>query len=159
MQSSRTQVGIIGAGPAGLALAQLLQGAGVDSVVLERRSRDYVLGRVRAGVIEQGTVEILRRAGVVARLEREGLQHHGVEIAAGARRHRIDFAAQSASVTVYGQTELTKDLVDARDARGVPPLFEVEDVVLEDVDSQRPRLRYSRRGEAHELRAVSDGGT
>ena len=151
MRSSRTQVGIIGAGPAGLALAQLLQGAGVDSVVLERRSRDYVLGRVRAGVIEQGTVEILRRAGVVARLEREGLQHHGVEIAAGARRHRIDFAAQSASVTVYGQTELTKDLVDARDARGVPPLFEVEDVVLEDVDSQRPRLRYRRGGEAHVL--------
>jgi p-hydroxybenzoate 3-monooxygenase len=151
MRSSRTQVGIIGAGPAGLALAQLLQGAGVDSVVLERRSRDYVLGRVRAGVIEQGTVEILRRAGVVARLEREGLQHHGVEIAAGERRHRIDFAAQSASVTVYGQTELTKDLVDARDSRGVPPLFEVEDVVLEDVDSRRPRLRYRRGGEAHVL--------
>ena len=151
MQSSRTQVGIIGAGPAGLALAQLLQGAGVDSVVLERRSRDYVLGRVRAGVIEQGTVEILRRAGVVARLEREGLQHHGVEIAAGARRHRIDFAAQSASVTVYGQTELTKDLVDARDSSGVPPLFDVEDVVLEDVVSARPRLRYRRGGEAHVL--------
>ena len=104
MRSSRTQVGIIGAGPAGLSLAQLLQGAGIDSVVLERRSRDYVLGRVRAGVIEQGTVEILRRAGVAARLEREGLLHHGVEIAAGERRHRIDFTAQNASVTVYGQT-------------------------------------------------------
>jgi len=151
MQSSRTQVGIIGAGPAGLALAQLLQGAGIDSVVLERRSRDYVLARVRAGVIEQGTVEILRKAGVAARLEREGLLHYGVEIAAGERRHRIDFAAQSASVTVYGQTELTKDLVDVRDASGVPPLFEVEDVVLEDIDSQRPRLRYRRGGEEHVL--------
>jgi len=151
MRSLRTQVGIVGAGPAGLALAQLLQGAGIDTVVLERRSRDYVLGRVRAGVIEQGTVEILRRAGVAARLDREGLVHRGVEIAAGERRHRIDFAAQGASVTVYGQTELTKDLVDARDSNGVPPLFGVEDVVLEDVDSQRPRLRYRQNGEAHVL--------
>jgi p-hydroxybenzoate 3-monooxygenase len=151
MGSLRTQVGIIGAGPSGLALAQLLHGAGIDSVVLERRSRDYVLARVRAGVIEQGTVEILRRAGVASRLEREGLLHHGVEIAAGERRHRIDFAAQSASVTVYGQTELTKDLVDARDAAGVPPLFDVEGVVLEDIDRERPRLRYTRGGEAQVL--------
>jgi len=128
-----------------------LQGAGIDSVVLERRSRDYVLGRVRAGVIEQGTVEILRKAGVAARLEREGLLHHGVEIATGERRHRIDFAAQRASVTVYGQTELTKDLVDARDSSGVPPLFDVEDVVLEDVVSARPRLRYRQGGEARVL--------
>jgi p-hydroxybenzoate 3-monooxygenase len=151
MRSSRTQVGIIGAGPAGLALAQLLQGAGIDSVVLERRSRDYVLARVRAGVIEQGTVDILRRAGVAARLEREGLLHHGVELAAGERRHRIDFAAQSASVTVYGQTELTKDLVDARESSGVPPVFDVEDVVLEELDTERPRVRYRRSGEAHVL--------
>ena len=151
MGGSRTQVGIIGAGPSGLALAQLLHGAGIDSVVLERRSRDYVLGRVRAGVIEQGTVEILRRAGVAARLEREGLLHHGVEIAAGEQRRRIDFAAQSASVTVYGQTELTKDLIDARDASGVPPLFDVEGVVLEDIDRERPRLRYTRGGEARVL--------
>ena len=151
MASTRTQVGIIGAGPSGLALAQLLHGAGIDSVVLERRSRDYVLGRVRAGVIEQGTVEILRRAGVAARLEREGLLHHGVEIAAGEQRHRIDFAAQSASVTVYGQTELTKDLIDACDAAGVPPLFDVEGVVLEGIDRERPRLRYTRGGEAHVL--------
>jgi p-hydroxybenzoate 3-monooxygenase len=151
MRSSRTQVGIIGAGPAGLSLAQLLQGAGIDSVVLERRSRDYVLGRVRAGVIEQGTVEILRRAGVAARLEREGLLHHGVEIAAGERRHRIDFTAENASVTVYGQTELTTDLVEARDSSGVPPLFDVEDVVLEGVVSTQPRLRYRQGGEARVL--------
>ncbi|HEX7238177.1 MAG TPA: 4-hydroxybenzoate 3-monooxygenase [Gammaproteobacteria bacterium] len=151
MRSRRTQVGIIGAGPAGLALAQLLHGAGIESVVLERRSRDYVLGRVRAGVIEQGTVDILRRAGVAARLEREGLKHHGVEIAAGERRYRIDFAPQRASVTVYGQTELTKDLMDARDGSGAAPLFEVEDVVLEDIAGERPRLRYSSRGEPHLL--------
>ena len=151
MRKQKTQVGIIGAGPSGLGLAQLLHGAGIESVVLERRSRDYVLGRVRAGVIEQGTVEILRRAGVAARLEREGLKHHGVEIAAGEQRYRIDFAPQNASVTVYGQTELTKDLIEAREASGAPPLFEVDDVALENVGGERPRLRYTHGGAAHEL--------
>jgi p-hydroxybenzoate 3-monooxygenase len=151
MQKQRTQVGIIGAGPSGLTLAQLLHGAGIDSVVLERRSRDYVLGRVRAGVIEQGTVEILRKAGVAARLEREGLKHHGVEIAAADRRYRIDFSEVNASLTVYGQTELTKDLMDAREASGVPPLFEVEDVVLENIEGERPLLRFAQGGATHEL--------
>ena len=138
MQSQRTQVGIIGSGPAGLLLAQLLERAGIDSVVLERRTRDYVLGRVRAGVIEQGVVAILRQAGVAARLDREGLQHDGVEIAVGEQRYRIDFASQAASLTVYGQTELTKDLMDARAASGALPEFEVDDVVLEDLASDRP---------------------
>jgi p-hydroxybenzoate 3-monooxygenase len=147
----RTQVGIIGSGPSGLLLAQLLGRAGIDSVVLERRSRDYVLGRVRAGVIEQGAVEILRNAGVAARLEREGQKHHGVEIAAGEQRYRIDFSAYRASLTVYGQTELTKDLMDARDASGAPPVFEVEGVVLEDIDGARPRLHYTQGGAAHVL--------
>jgi p-hydroxybenzoate 3-monooxygenase len=151
MRSGRTQVGIVGAGPSGLTLAQLLHGAGIDSVVLERRSRDYVLGRVRAGVIERGTVQILRKAGVAARLERQGLEHHGVEIAVGEQRYRIDFTAQSSSLTVYGQTELTNDLVDARDASGAPPLFEVDDVALEDIDRARPRLRYTHGGAAHVL--------
>lgn len=150
MPHQRTQVGIVGSGPSGLLLAQLLDRAGIDSVVLERRTRDYVLGRVRAGVIEQGAVAILREAGVAARLDREGLKHQGVEIAAGGRRYRIDFAAQAASLTVYGQTELTKDLMDARDASGAPPVFEVDDVVLEGVAGE-PRLRYRRGGVANVL--------
>ena len=151
MQSQRTQVGIIGSGPAGLLLSQLLERGGIESVVLERRSRDYVLGRVRAGVIEQGTVAILREAGVATRLEREGLKHHGVEIAVGEQRHRIDFSEHGASVTVYGQTELTKDLVDAREAAGSAPVFEAEDVVVEGVAGDRPRLRYRRHGAEHAL--------
>jgi len=151
MRTTRTQVGIIGSGPSGLLLAQLLGRAGIESVVLERRSRDYVLGRVRAGVIEQGSVAILRHAGVAARLDREGLKHEGVEIAAGERRYRIDFTEANASLTVYGQTELTKDLMEVRDAAGVPPVFEVEDVALEGIDGDRPRIRYVRDGKAHAL--------
>ena len=151
MSASRTQVGIIGSGPSGLLLSQLLQLAGIDSVVLERRSRDYVLGRVRAGVLEQGTVAILRRAGVAERLDREGLVHHGVEIAAGEERRRVDFSAHAASVTVYGQTELTKDLMHARDALGGTLLFEVDEVALEGVESERPALRYRRAGVEHRL--------
>jgi p-hydroxybenzoate 3-monooxygenase len=151
MANQRTQVGIIGSGPSGLLLAQLLERAGIDSVVLERRSRDYVLGRVRAGVIEQGAVAILREAGVAGRLEREGLQHSGVEIAVGAQRYRIDFAEQAARLTVYGQPEHTKDLVAARAASGALPLFEVDDVVLSSLTSERPLLRYTRAGAAHTL--------
>jgi len=151
VSASRTQVGIIGSGPSGLLLSQLLQLAGIDSVVLERRSRDYVLGRVRAGVLEQGTVAILRRAGVAERLDREGLVHHGVEIAAGEERRRVDFSAHAASVTVYGQTELTKDLMHARDALGGTLLFEVDEVALEGVESERPALRYRRAGVEHRL--------
>ena len=151
MTASRTQVGIIGSGPAGLLLSQLLDHAGLDSVVLERRSRDYVLGRVRAGVLEQGVVRILRVAGVGARMDREGLLHHGVEIAAGEEHHHIDFAAHGASVTVYGQTELTKDLVEAREARGGSLVYEAEEVAIEGVDGRQPRLRYRKGGAEHTL--------
>ena len=151
MTASRTQVGIIGSGPSGLLLSQLLDLAGIDSVVLERRSCDYVLGRVRAGVLEQGVVEILRAAGVGARLDREGLVHQGVEIAAGGERHHIDFAAHGASVTVYGQTELTKDLVEARAARGGRLVYEAADVAIEGVDGRQPRLRYRHGGAEHVL--------
>jgi p-hydroxybenzoate 3-monooxygenase len=151
LTARRTQVGIIGGGPSGLLLSQLLDIAGIDSVVLERRSRDYVLGRVRAGVLEQGVVEILRAAGVGARLDREGLVHRGVEIAAGDARLPIDFAAHGASVTVYGQTELTKDLVEARDARGGTLIYEAEDVTVEGIDGRHPRLRYRTSGTEHVL--------
>ena len=151
LTASRTQVGIIGSGPSGLLLSQLLDHAGLDSVVLERRSRDYVLGRVRAGVLEQGVVRILRVAGVGARMDREGLLHHGVEIAAGEERHHIDFAAHGASVTVYGQTELTKDLVEAREARGGTLVYEAEEVAIEGVDGRQPRLRYRKGGAEHTL--------
>src|SRR4051812_40591450 len=109
-RSKRTQVVIVGAGPAGLLLGQLLQREGIDAVILERRSADYVLGRIRAGVLEQGTVEVLERAGVAARVHAEGLRHEGVELGLHGRRHRI--ALQSLvgrSVTVYGQTEMTRD--------------------------------------------------
>jgi p-hydroxybenzoate 3-monooxygenase len=154
MRARRTQVGIIGAGPAGLTLAQLLDLHGVESIVLERRSRDYVLGRVRAGVIEQGVVAILREAGVAGRLDREGIVHHGVEIAVGERRQHIDFRPQGATLTVYGQTELTKDLMEAREAAGSPPVFGVDDVAIDGADSERPRLRY--RHDGKELRIDCD---
>ena len=115
----RTQVAIIGAGPSGLLLGQLLARAGVDNVILERHAGEYVLGRIRAGVLEQGAVETLEEANVAGRLHREGLVHEGIEIAARGERHRIDFKALvGKSVVVYGQTEVTRDLMDARRAAG-----------------------------------------
>ena len=148
-----TQVAIIGAGPAGLLLSQLLDLAGVECVLLERRDRDYVEGRIRAGVLEQGTVDLLRAAKVAGRLEREGLVHDGIELAFEGRRHRIDFAelTPGKAVTVYGQTEVTKDLINARIERGTPPVFEAEDVEVLDFDGERPRVRYRHKGEAKEL--------
>jgi p-hydroxybenzoate 3-monooxygenase len=116
---TRTQVAIIGAGPAGLLLGQLLHRAGVDTVILEQRTADYVLSRIRAGVLEQGTVELLERAGVADRLHAEGLVHEGVELGFGGRRHRVDLKALAGrAVTVYGQTEVTRDLMSARESAG-----------------------------------------
>ena len=149
---ARTQVGIVGGGPSGLLLAQLLKRAGVESVVLERQSRDYVLSRIRAGVLERGTVELLEQAGVGERVKREGLVHDGVMLQFDSRLHRIDFRELvGASVTVYGQTEVTRDLMNARDASGGLTVYEAQDVTPIDFGSERPRLRYRKDGVEHEL--------
>lgn len=148
-----TQVAIVGSGPAGLLLGQLLHRAGIDTVILERRPIERVLARIRAGVLETGTVRLLEEAGVADRLHREGLVHTGIEIAVEGERRRIDFAALTGGrhVTVYGQTEVTKDLVEARRAADLPLLDRVEDVRLLDLDGTRPRVLFRRGGEAFEL--------
>src|SRR5688572_2633917 len=141
----RVQVAIIGAGPAGLLLGQLLHKAGIEALILERRSPEYVLGRVRAGVLERGTVELLERAGVAARLHEEGLLHAGIEISFNGARHRIDLAGLTGGkhVVVYGQTEVTKDLMDAREACGAQTIYEAEDVRLEGFDGSAPSLHFN----------------
>jgi p-hydroxybenzoate 3-monooxygenase len=148
----RTQVGIVGAGPAGLFLSVLLARSGIDSIVLEDRSRDYVENRIRAGVLEQGTADLLNAAGVGARMQREGLIHRGIEIRFDGRGHRIDFLALTGKkITVYGQHEVVKDLIAARLAAGKPLYFEVADVTVDDLDSDAPVVRYTKDGEAHEI--------
>jgi p-hydroxybenzoate 3-monooxygenase len=149
-----TQVAIVGAGPAGLVLARLLELRGIDSVVLELRSREYVEGRVRAGVLEQRTVDLLTEAGVAERLHREGMVHEGVELRFGGRGHRIDFAALAGgrTITVYGQQEVVKDLIAARLDSGGELRFEVSDVAVADVGSERPAVRFGHAGSEHELR-------
>ncbi|MEU6411692.1 4-hydroxybenzoate 3-monooxygenase [Microbispora sp. NPDC046933] len=141
----RTQVGIIGAGPAGLLLSHLLHLRGIESVVLERRSREYVERRVRAGVLEQGTVDTLIEAGVGERLKREGLPHHGIELRYGGAGHRIPFErlVPGRSITVYGQQEVVKDLIAARLADGGDVRFEVDDVAVHDIDTDRPYLTFT----------------
>lgn len=149
----RTQVAIIGAGPAGLLLGQLLHHYGIDNVILERKSGDYVLGRIRAGVLEQGTVDLLEEVGVATRLHREGLVHDGIELAFGGSRHRIDMktATGGKTVTIYGQTEVTRDLMDAREKIGRTTVYEAADVTIHDFDTDRPRVRYVHDGVTHEL--------
>ncbi len=140
----RTQVGIIGAGPAGLLLSRLLQLQGIDTVVLENRSRDYVEARIRAGILEQHTVQTLRDAGMGDRLDREGLPHDGIHLQYPGTRHHVDFEELCGrSVWVYGQTEVTKDLIKAQLDGGPPLLFEVSDVRPEDVDGDTPRIRFT----------------
>ncbi len=149
----KTQVAIIGAGPSGLLLSQLLDLAGIENVVLEQRSRDYVLGRIRAGVLEFGTVELLREAKVNARMDRQGLVHEGFYIAANDHLHRINLKHfTGSSVMVYGQTEVTRDLMDARDAAGGLLIYEAEDVSIHELDTSAPLIRYKHQGELQELR-------
>jgi p-hydroxybenzoate 3-monooxygenase len=149
----RTRVGIVGAGPAGLMLAQLLQREGIDAVVLEARSREHVEQRIRAGVLEQGTVDVLEAAGVGARMRREGLVHHGIELQFDGERHRIPLSelADGRTIVVYGQTEVVKDLIAARLASGAPLLFEVAGVSVHSLDSDRPVIRFEHDGLRDEL--------
>jgi p-hydroxybenzoate 3-monooxygenase len=148
----RTQVAIIGAGPAGLLLGRLLENLGIETVILEQRSRDYVLGRIRAGVLEDGTRRVLNAAGVGARMEAEGLVHSGVELCFDGASHRFDFQdLVGREVMVYGQTEVTRDLMDARHASGGAIVYEAEDVTLYDFDSPRPRVTYRKDGVTHEV--------
>ncbi|MFC8806242.1 4-hydroxybenzoate 3-monooxygenase [Streptomyces anthocyanicus] len=144
----RTTVGIIGAGPAGLLLARLLHNAGIDSVVLESRDRAYVERRQRAGILEQGTVDVLRGAGAGERMDREGLRHDGIELRFDRRRHRVDFPALTGgrSVMVYAQTEVCKDLIALQLEEGGPLLFETEALAVEGADTDRPRVRFRREG-------------
>jgi p-hydroxybenzoate 3-monooxygenase len=150
----RTQVAIIGAGPSGLLLGQLLSRAGIDNVIVERQSPDYVLGRIRAGVLEQVTCDLLDECGIGARMHAHGLVHGGIELLFKGERHRIDMHKLTGgkSVTVYGQTEVTHDLMDARAAAGLPTVYEAGDTVtLHDFDGASPTVRYVKDGVAHEI--------
>jgi p-hydroxybenzoate 3-monooxygenase len=149
----RTQVGIVGGGPAGLLLAHLLHLQGIDSVVLEARSEEYVVDRVRAGVLEQGTVDLMAEIGLGGRMQREGLIHRGINISFAGTLHRIDLHELTGgrAITVYGQNEVQKDLNQARRSTGRPIFHEVEGLSVHDFDSRSPRIRYRHRGGAHEL--------
>ncbi|WP_415404805.1 4-hydroxybenzoate 3-monooxygenase [Tateyamaria sp. SN3-11] len=148
----RTQVVIVGGGPSGLLLGQLLYCAGIDAVVLERKSREYVLGRIRAGVLERGLVGLMGEAGVDTRLKAEGFAHDGTLLAYDGDMFRLDFAKHTdATVMVYGQTEVTRDLYDARDATGGVTHFEVENVVIEGADTDTPFVTYSQHGTPHRI--------
>jgi p-hydroxybenzoate 3-monooxygenase len=149
----RTQVGIVGAGPAGLLLGHLLQLEGIESVVLEDRSREHVEQRIRAGVLEHGTVRLLVESGVGERLQREGMIHHGIELRFAGRGHRIPLTELTGkSITIYGQQEVVKDLIRARLDDGLPLLFEATEVGLHDLQSEQPAIRFRHEGEAKELR-------
>ncbi len=149
----KTQVAIIGAGPSGLLLGALLHKAGIANVIVEQRSGEYVLGRIRAGVLEQGTVDLLDQVGVGQRLHKEGLVHGGVELCFGGARHRIDLHGLTGgkNVTVYGQTEVTRDLLQAREAAGLSTVYEAEGVSLHGFDGSKPRVRYTKDGVAQTL--------
>jgi len=149
----RTQVAIVGAGPAGLLLGQLLHKSGVDAVIIEQRSPDYVLGRIRAGVLEKVCMDLLDQAGVSGRAHAEGLPHDGIELLFKGQRHRIDLheLTGGSRVTVYGQTEVTRDLMDARAAAGLTTVYDAQNVQVHDFDGQHPRVTYEKDGQTHEL--------
>ncbi|ESX89968.1 4-hydroxybenzoate 3-monooxygenase [Mesorhizobium sp. LSHC412B00] len=149
----RTRIVIVGSGPSGLLLGQLLGTIGVETVILERSSREHVLGRVRAGVLEQGTVELLEEAGAAARLHAEGLLHAGISLAFGGGLHRLDLTALTGGkhVTVYGQTEVTHDLMDKREAAGLTTVYEAANVALHGFDGEAPYVTYSKDGVGHRI--------
>jgi p-hydroxybenzoate 3-monooxygenase len=149
----KTQVVIIGAGPSGLLLGQLLHNAGIDNIILERATPDYVLGRIRAGVLEEGIVSMVREAGVAERMDREGLPHGGVQIAFNGEIRRVDFHkhANGKQVVVYGQTEITADLMEARQACRAPIHYKVEKVQIHDPDSDNPLVTYEKDGQQHRI--------
>ena len=153
MKHVRTQVAIVGAGPAGLMLGHLLHLHGIDSLIVENRSREHVIERVRAGVLEQGTVDLMTAAGVAGRLHRESMRHEGVFIAFAGRRHRIDMAGLTGgrAITVYGQNEVVKDLIDARVATGRPLFFDAEGVLPDDLTTAAPRVRFTAAGDEYEV--------
>jgi p-hydroxybenzoate 3-monooxygenase len=154
VRSERTEVAIVGAGPAGLVLGRLLELEGIEAVVLENRSREYVEHRIRAGVLEQGTVDLLRDAGVGERMEREGLVHHGIHIQFEGERHHVPLSELSGgrTIVIYGQTEVVKDLIAARIASGLALHFDVEDVSVHGFEADAPSVRYTADGEERELR-------
>ena len=148
----RTKVAIIGAGPAGLLLGQLLKTYGIDNVILERHTPDYVLSRIRAGLLEEGTVRLLDEVGAGSRAHAEGLVHDGIELAFDGARHRIDMKALTGkTVMIYGQTEVTLDLMNARKAAGLTSIYEAADVQPLDFDTDHPRVTYVRDGATHEI--------
>lgn len=157
----RTQVAIIGAGPAGLLLGALLHRAGMDTVIVERQSAAHVLGRIRAGVLEQGTVDLLHHAGVGDRLAREGLRHEGFALGYANRRLRIDLAALTGGrhVTVYGQTEVTRDLMNWRSTVGLPTFYGASDVALHDISGPHPQVSFDHAGAHHQLTCDYIAGT
>ncbi len=150
---SRTQVVIVGAGPSGLLLGQLLHKAGIEAIIVERQSGDYVLGRIRAGVLEQVTSDLLVEAGVGARMHAEGLVHDGFEMLYAGKRHRVDLHKHTDGkhVTVYGQTEVTRDLMDARRAANLPTVYEASNVSVHGFDGPNPTVRFDKDGQTHEI--------
>ena len=149
----RTQVAIIGAGPSGLLLGQLLHKAGIDAIILERQTGDYVLSRIRAGILEQVCIDLMDEAGVGERMHKEGLVHGGFDMLVGGKRHRIDLNTLTGgkNVMVYGQTELTRDLMEARAAAGLPTVYQASNVQVHDFDTKTPRVTYEKDGQTHTI--------